>query len=420
MNTGDLSLDQAPPLSVPASFFVTVPAFVVLAGVAAVAAPSSLAVSRWMPHTLGFVHVLTLGALSMAMTGALLQMVPVLAGAPVRAARLGHAAHAGWVLAALALPAGLATGAPELAAVGLAGAALASAVTVALVGEALVRAPTRTPTVWGMRLAVASLAVVAVLGGRLALGYAGVGLPADRAAWTAVHAVAASMGWVGTLIAAVSWHIVPMFYVAPAPPRGVQLVSLAGLALGATLPPILLAAGTAEPAILAASALPAALVLWGLHPITTLVLLARRRRRRVDRSFRFWQLGLTCALACGPLALGAALGSDPRWSLALGWVALWGWALAIVHGMLCRIVPFLVWFHRFSAFVGLEPVPSMRDLLPDRWARAALWAHAVTLALGLAALAHPLAVQATGAGLVVTGALLGTNLTRVLRARRAT
>lgn len=66
-----------------------------------------------------------------------------------------------------------------------------------------------------------------------------------------------------------------------------------------------------------------------------------------------------------PLSIPASffLTKDPRWQVLFEWVAIWGWAGLIMQGMLSRIVPFLVWFHRFSARVGLEPVPSMRSML---------------------------------------------------------
>ncbi len=38
--------------------------------------------------------------------------------------------------------------------------------------------------------------------------------PVDRAPWIRVHLVAAFLGWVGGLIGAVSWQVLPMFYLA--------------------------------------------------------------------------------------------------------------------------------------------------------------------------------------------------------------
>ena len=89
----------------------------------------------------------------------------------------------------------------------------------------------------------------------------------------------------------------------------------------------------------------------------------------------------------------------------------------IVHGMLGKIVPFLVWFHRFSKRVGTAPVPSMKQLLPDRYPRIGFALHLFTLLLGLVALATGVdaLVRATGIGLCATGAAMFVSVLRPLR-----
>ncbi len=90
----------------------------------------------------------------------------------------------------------------------------------------------------------------------------------------------------------------------------------------------------------------------------------------------------------------------------------------IVHGMLTRIVPFLVWFHRFSSLVGSVPVPPMRQLWPARFAGAGLGLHLATVLLGAADVGtgSALVARVAGGGLVLTGVSLGAALARVLSA----
>ena len=134
---------------------------------------------------------------------------------------------------------------------------------------------------------------------------------------------------------------------------------------------------------------------------------------------RFWYTGLGCAPVVFAAALAALWLDDPRWPLVFGWLAIWGWAGMIVHGMLTRIVPFLVWFHRFAALVGLEPVPPMRRMLPVGRATVAYWLHALTLVLGCGAIISgwvPL-VYAAALTMALTGLALGACLLGVLAAR---
>ena len=81
-----LSLEQAPPFGVPLRFFLSAPPFLVAAGLLAALNPD------WMtaplsPATLALTHLMTLGCLGMVMLGAMSQMLPVVAGAPLPAAR---------------------------------------------------------------------------------------------------------------------------------------------------------------------------------------------------------------------------------------------------------------------------------------------------------------------------------------------
>jgi len=75
-----LSFEQAPPFALPLRFFLTAPLFLLAAAGLIVWAPEALA-SRWTPQALALTHALTLGFLAMVMLGALMQMLPVVAGA---------------------------------------------------------------------------------------------------------------------------------------------------------------------------------------------------------------------------------------------------------------------------------------------------------------------------------------------------
>ncbi|MFB1509785.1 MAG: hypothetical protein AADX96_10675, partial [Thiocapsa sp. C3-sup] len=88
MDTGGLSLDQAPPIDIPARFFLTAPLFAIAAGLLLAWQGPTLLVSRWMPGALAATHLIAIGYLGLIMCGALLQMLPVVAGAPVPAVRL--------------------------------------------------------------------------------------------------------------------------------------------------------------------------------------------------------------------------------------------------------------------------------------------------------------------------------------------
>lgn len=426
MPTAGLSLEQAPHLSIPASFFLTVPLSMLLAGAILMHAGVAPLSHPWNPQVIALTHVGTIGVLLMGMVGALYQMTPVIAGTPVVAIRIAHGVHI-LLLAGLACFVWRLLGGPAFA-MTLAGYSLGLALFGFLlpVGWSLASSATRDETTLGMLLAVASLAVIAVMGLLLARGYTTEGFPESRFLWTQVHLTVALLGWVGGLIVSVSWQVVPMFYLAPSPPKRSRQVMLGALVAGLILPFAAFAMQTnndvaLSPTRLAAvAALPAALAVWFFHPLLTLHSIHQRKRRRSDASLLFWRAGLGVALLLVPLATLASLVNDHRWPILFGWLAIWGWAGMIMHGMLTRIVPFLVWFHRFTPLIGKMHVPSIRGLLSQRRIKVGFAIHLASLVLGAATIVTQADILArmTGLALTATGISLGSSLVHVLHRRR--
>lgn len=430
MQTDGLSLDQAPPLSVPATFFVTAPLAVMTGGILLLVQGSAVLVASAAPLTVLFTHLGTLGFMSMVMMGALYQMAPVVAGASIPRIRLAFLTH-------FLLVAGLALLVPAL------GGVLPSQINIAFsllwlaiafflahVGWIVIRRGIQSETVSGMRLALGMLLVAATLGSVMAHSFEGTLPLGPRSLWLQVHLGAALFGWVGGLLSAVSWQIVPMFYLTPGVDQRSQRTLLTLIVAGVLGPFVILlldrigvqGSGLLAPVHCAAvTALPALLAIWVLHPLQTLREIGRRKRRRKDPSLLFWKAGLCMGFLSAATAIVSHVTDDLRPPLLLGWFAIWGWAGLIIHGMLSRIVPFLVWFHRFSPMVGKVQTPSMRSLLPDRWSHIALFLHVASLVSGALAIGmrSDVMTRATGVLLVLAGGCLLHNLLRVLHRKLA-
>jgi len=420
-----LSLDQAPPLAIPMSFFLTAPLGLVVAGLVLLLKSTGLMVHPPAPQTILFVHAATLGFLTLVMTGALYQMTPVVASARVPWIRLAYVAFGLFLLGFLGLVAfalGWLPADPGFYTIELAAHVFAIPVLIALM-----KSKAGTITVVGMRWALASFLMVVSLGAHLAIIWTGGPLPSDRPLLLEVHILFAICGWVGGLIAAVSWQVLPMFYLTREFTRAEGWSVLAPLLFGlgaSLLVLILVIAGQLEGAglwVAAFVAAPAGWAVWWRHPGLALEALKGRRRKRPDPSVGFWRAGLRVGRALPLFAILALfthfLAPDVRFGFAFGWLAIFGWAGLIMHGMLTRIEPFLIWFHRFSPYVGHLPVPPMKRLLPERLVRFGYRVHLVTLALGLVAFVteyDPL-MRATGVGLVLTGCAMASYAVLLLR-----
>jgi hypothetical protein len=428
MERAALSLEQAPPLSVPARFFLTAPLFGVAAALLMLWAGPGLLASRWTPALLGVTHLLTLGFIAMVMVGAMFQLLPVLGGASLRRPRaFSVAVHlllsAGTLLLAIGLAAGCAY--CLRAALPLLGAGLA--VFIVLAATALRRSPSQHASVKAMGFAVAGLGVTLLLGLYVGAGHGWTALPAARR-FTDLHLSWGLLGWVGLLGAGVAYQVVPMFQMTPEYPAVLRRWLVP--ALFATL--LLLSAALLWPDVLPALLRVTAEVLLAagfvLFAAWTLSLQARRRRHQPDVTLWFWRLGMACVIAGALLWAARQLHGDAGWDEArypvlLGVLLIPGFAVSIVSGMLYKILPFLVWLHLQTQAASREErrrIPNTKEIIADRDARLQFALHALALALLAGAALWPRLLTYPAALAFATAcALLWLNLARGLRTYRA-
>ena len=116
-----------------------------------------------------------------------------------------------------------------------------------------------------------------------------------------------------------------------------------------------------------------------------------------------------------------ALAQAPQIEWLLGILLIFGFAVAVINGMLYKIVPFLAWFHLQAQLLGRAKVPTMKQLLPEVRIRRQFWAYLAALLTLLAAAVYPTVFPYSAALAVgVTGVWLGVNLARVWRMYRWT
>jgi len=329
-------------------------------------------------------HLLTLGFMAMVMMGAMMQMLPVVAGSPVRNPRLiAWLVHPPLTVGALLLSAGFFSGQPSLIKLAIPVLASAFVVFLAAIGFSLALAPAHNATINAMRLAIVSLAVTVVLGVVLAAavsGYAGIPL----LQFTALHAAWGLLGWVGLLVIGVAYQVVPMFQLTPVYPRSVTrwlAWVVFGLAVFLSGSMLLL-----EETAWAATAIFGGLAgSFAVFAVATLYLQLKRRRRIPDVTLRFWRVGMTSLLASVVLwtvaQFSALLQSSATYPVLLGMLFIHGFAVSVISGMLYKIVPFLVWFHLHGKRDDGVAVPNMKEIIPDRAAQRQLLVHTASLLL---------------------------------------
>jgi len=400
LNTTSLSLDQAPPISVPFRFFLTAPLFAIAAGIQLLVFGEEIFISRWSPLTLGITHLITLGVLGMVMCGAMLQMLPVIAGSPVpRVVLVGTLTHLLLTLGTILLHFSFVTGSAPVILIALTALIVGFVVFIVAVGIALWRLTEPSTTIQGMKLAIVSLAVTVAMGIAAALGFSGIGRIEYLASLTDAHLGWGILGWIGLLLVSVSFQLVPMFQVTPEYPVWVRRHLTYSLFTG-LLAWLLLKLGFVDsewidlPAILLLG-----LVVLGylLFSLKTLQLQHQRKRRIPDVTLLFWRLGMYalgfCALLWISGVLFSSIGDAPHFSILLGIGLIQGVALSVVNGMLYKIVPFLSWFHLQNRQMALMcmtiSVPHMKEFVSDRSAKRQFYLHFAALVSTAAAAVVP-------------------------------
>lgn len=413
-----LSFGNNPPLSLPLRYFLTAPLFAALAAAFLAWQGEAALLSRWSPLTLAITHLMVLGCLSMTMIGALLQMLPVVAGIEVpRTHVMGAVVHLCLCAGTLALAAGFWQESPALFRIAmtllLAGLTLfVGACTVAMWQYHL---PGAGAVVAGIRLSLAALVLTMILGGMLASVFAWPGMvriPLQRL--TDLHAMWGMLGWVGLLVIGIAFQVVPMFMLTEPYPKYLtgayptwMFVLLAATSLSSDWSGAGAALHMAFLALLAAG--------YALFGGVTLYLLARRKRPRADPATLFWRTAMACLMAAPALWLWPGAAPSNSAPLAVGVLLIAGFALSAVSGMLYKIVPFLTWYHlqEARAVSGRKPL-NINQIIPERHAQWQYGAHVASLLLLLGACYQPALVR-PGAALMCAACLgLWLNLGRAV------
>lgn len=371
---GKLSLQQSPPLSVPARFFLTAPVFGILAALILLVNGGDLLQSRWTPGMLAVTHCLTLGFFASVMIGASQQLLPVLVGSVISKPRfIATLIHLQWLPGVLLLVTAFFSFNTLILVPGLfliAGALLTFAGVILFTLYKGVSANESAP---GIRLAVVSLFITLVLGITLALGYTGI-VPLWRPVLTNLHLTWGLIGWIGLLIMVVAWQVVPMFQITRPYPVLLRRATIPAVAFLLLLKSILLWPENNKIISSMQILVDICLALLLLAFALATLYLQRVSRRKIRDSHRYyWRLAMVNLLLCLCCWIGAAQTGMPGLYLLTAAVFLLGFAMAVVTGMLLKIISFLIWLHLQGLNEALQSagkpgfiVPKMKRVIADR------------------------------------------------------
>ncbi len=354
-NNAGLSLEQAPPLSVVLRFFITASVFGIGVGLLLLIFGANVFDASTKEARI-ITHLLALGVMASFMLGALFQMLPVIAGVVLKApTKKAMFVHVAFTLGVIMISVAFWTSNPlffALAALFLGG-SLLHATAIMIVN--LLKLPSHSSSSKGMLFALGAFMITILLGLYLLLVLGGYHDGAWYASVKQAHYAFGLFGWVSTLIIAISFQVIEMFFVTPKYPEWIQKYLIMIISI------LLLISPFAQPIMIA---LP--LILYAGY---TLHRLSQRKRPTSDASVWFWRFGMGL-LILSMLLYIADMG-------ALTYITFIFFATSIVFAMVYKIVPFLVWFHLSNQ--GYMSAPLMFDIIPPKRVKWHFYLHVGTL-----------------------------------------
>lgn len=417
--SGNSAPARQPSLWVPLRYFLAAQAAFVTVLVWVPFRVSDLLDFYYQGHDLALVHLLTLGWITMTIMGASFQLVPVALETTLYSGRLARWQFWFMLLGVTAMVGHFWIGRHPGMAFGAGLVLVAVALFVINMGRTLSRLPHWDIVARHVAAALVYLAATAILGNLMALDKLYDFLGGQVLRTIHAHAHLAGIGWVTMMIFGASYKLIPMFSLGELQDeRGARwqfwLLNIGLVGLFGTL--LLQSEWIFLFALLIVAAV--GLFLWKMVQV-----LKTRRRPRLDWGLRH-ALSATVSLPIlAILGLWLATGWIPseefgaRLAFGYGVLALLGWVSVMIIGMMYKILPFLVWHHRYSDLVGLQPVPLATQFLGEILPQTEFWLlHAgIMMTVGGLMLESAPLIRVGTTGLAGAGMVFAACLCRIYR-----
>jgi len=365
MNFVSLSLNQSPDISIPLRFFITAPLFAIAAMVLWLLTGPQLLQERWLPQTLAFTHLMTLGFITMIMIGAMFQLLPVISGRGLFAARYTSLLIHSLFSAGVALLAyGFYSGNEFVMQIALILLSLTFVIFFPLLTHAVFATTASNDAVHSMRVAVLSLWIAIGLGVWLLSGHTGITYLLRNN--TPLHIAWAAIGWVNIMIISIAYQVIPMFEVTHDYPKVISRWLTPGI-LSLLIIWSALHIWLQQPWLSFTLALLICLLLLTFISIT-LHLQIQRKKFVADANLYFWVTGITGLFFSMLLYLYAQVVNSDI-ATAIGMAFIFGFVVPVMNGMLYKIVPFLVWLNLNRKLAFTKPrikIPNMLEIISNK------------------------------------------------------
>lgn len=369
-DANSISSAYAPPFKIVSKYFIAAIFSFVLLNALLLFFYKDISGFHFQPKILAFTHIATLGWITMIIFGALFQLIPVVLEVKLFSEKLAEIQF--WIFTAGIIGlvySFLNFGDREIIIISAVLLNLSMFIFAFNAAATMTKVKKWNITGYYLAAAVFHLVVTAIAGLLLAINLAYPYIKTSHLNYLNLHVHIAFVGWVTMVIIGVSFKLIPMFTLS----HGYSLkfgkwafwiinISLLGLSTvmhykNTTLLfyifSFLIAVGIY-------------VFLFQIYEI-----FKKRIRKKFDIGIKFsatayLMLGLTTLLGCFITVVDYE--NITNLTLIYGYMIIFGYVSLLIVGQMYKIVPFLVWYHKYSSKVGLEKVPMLKDMFNEKYA----------------------------------------------------
>ena len=353
------------------------------------------------PKVLAFVHLYLLGFAMMVIFGAMAQLVPVVLEAEHAAVELFYAIWPLLGIGTILMVVGF-LGYPALLPYGGTVVLISMMIFVMEIFATMKKVKKLNIVMSSVLISNTFLFFGIIFGLIMALGYAGT-IEVDIISLLRSHVYLVVGGYIMITLMGLSVVLLPMFGLSHGFSMKPLEISISLMSVSVVLVVI---SSFVKYTIIEYTAYTLAVVSLVLYFYLVYTIFATRARKELDVyaiSLIYAYFSMLAALSLGVLYL---VSSYEPLLLASGWLMFFGFFGFAITGHIYKIVPFLVWFERFSPLVGKEKVPMLADMLPAKSSHAQFVFCAVGVSVvAVAILAQDDTLIKAGASFLVIGAL---------------
>lgn len=358
----------SPPFRIVSKYFIAAISSFVLLNLFLLLNHSFITGHHFSPKILAITHIATLGWVTMIIFGALFQLIPVVLEVKLFSETLAEIQFWIYIVGAIGLVYCFWTFTTGMY---MDISAILLNLVMYIFSFNIIMTFTRVKNwnITGLYLggAIFYLIVTAIAGLLLAINLGTPYIKIDHLQYLSLHAHVAIIGWVSMVIMGVTYKLIPMFTLS----HGFKLTfaKWAFWLINIGLLGINIIFHYKDTTFLYYVFIPMIALGILFFLIQVYMIFQKRMRRKLDiglkfSSYAYLMLALTTIL--GSFIAFVDYENITNLTIIYGYMIIFGYLSMLIVGQMYKVVPFLVWYHKYSSKVGLEKVPLLKEMFNEK------------------------------------------------------